>query len=257
MQEDAKLLRQILDNLLAFSFDQERLIKTTNTVQTRSLELNKVLKKQQDLKQQFKHVDDSLFAVSSRNPRITEIILKELSDIHYNLDKTLESLADNNISKGASHQQYTLTAANRSADFLSNVQSQMNMDMQGQGQGKPKPGKGQGSGMQLPDIIKKQEGLGEKMKDGMKPGDKPGEQPGDKPGEGKQKGKAGKGSSGDENSEGEGGSEGNAGKVLDILKEQRQLRDALQKALEKEGMMNQGMNALLQMKDIINFYILK
>jgi hypothetical protein len=250
MQEDAKLLRQILDNLLAFSFDQERLIKTTNSAQTRSLELNKVLKKQQDLKQQFKHVDDSLFAVSSRNPRITEIILKELSDVHYNLDKTLESLADNNISKGASHQQYTLTAANRLADFLSNVQSQMNMDMQGQGQGKPKPGKGQGSGMQLPDIIKKQEGLGEKMKDGMKPGDKPGEQPGDKPGEGKQKGKTGKGSSGDENSEGDGGSEGNAGKVLDILKEQRQLRDALQKALEKEGMMNQGMNALQQMKDI-------
>lgn len=249
MQEDAKLLRQILDNLLAFSFDQERLIKTTNAAQTRSLELNKVLKKQQDLKQQFKHVDDSLFAVSSRNPRISELILKELSDVHYNLDKTLESLADNNIAKGASHQQYTLTAANRLADFLSNVQSQMNMDMQGQGQVKPKPGKGQGSGMQLPDIIKKQEGLGEKMKDGMKPGDKPG----DKPGEGQKSGKDGKdgkGASGEGNQEGENGSEGNAGKVLEILKEQRQLRDALQKALEKEGMMNQGMDALQQMKEI-------
>ena len=34
----------------AFSFDEERLIKTTNSTQTRSLELNKVLKKQQDLK---------------------------------------------------------------------------------------------------------------------------------------------------------------------------------------------------------------
>jgi hypothetical protein len=253
MQEDAKLLRQILDNLLAFSFDQERLIKTTNAAQTRSLELNKVLKKQQDLKQQFKHVDDSLFAVSSRNPRISELILKELSDVHYNLDKTLESLADNNIAKGASHQQYTLTAANRLADFLSNVQSQMNMDMQGQGQGKPKPGKGQGSGMQLPDIIKKQEGLGEKMKDGMKPGDKPGDKPGNKPGEGQKSGKEGKdgkGASGEGNQEGENGSEGNAGKVLEILKEQRQLRDALQKALEKEGMMNQGMDALQQMKEI-------
>jgi hypothetical protein len=249
MQEDAKLLRQILDNLLAFSFDQERLIKTTNAAQTRSLELNKVLKKQQDLKQQFKHVDDSLFAVSSRNPRISELILKELSDVHYNLDKTLESLADNNIAKGASHQQYTLTAANRLADFLSNVQSQMNMDMQGQGQGKPKPGKGQGSGMQLPDIIKKQEGLGEKMKDGMKPGDKPGNKPGEGQKSGKE-GKDGKGASGEGNQEGENGSEGNAGKVLEILKEQRQLRDALQKALEKEGMMNQGMDALQQMKEI-------
>lgn len=246
MQEDAKLLRQILDNLLAFSFDQEQLIKTTNSAQTRSLQLNKVLKKQQELKQQFKHVDDSLFAVSSRNPRITEIIVKELGDVHYNLDKTLESLADNNISKGASHQQYVLTSANRLADFLSNVQSQMNMDMQGQGKGNPKPGKGQGAGMQLPDIIKKQEGLGEKMKEGMKPGD----QPGNQPGEGKQKGKEGSGESGGENQAGENGSEGNAGKVLDILKEQRQLREALQKALEKEGMTNQGMNALQQMKDL-------
>ncbi len=246
LKEDAKLLRQILDNLLAFSFDQERLIASTNSAQTRSLQLNKVLKKQQDLKQQFKHVDDSLFAVSSRNPRITEIILKELGDVHYNLDKTLESLADNAISKGASHQQYVLTSANRLADFLSNVQSQMNMEMQGQGKGTPKPGKGQGAGMQLPDIIKKQDGLGEKMKEGMKPG----EQSGSKPGEGKQKGKEGKGDSGGDNQDGDSGSEGNAGKVLDILKEQRQLRDALQKALEKEGMTNQGMSALQQMKDI-------
>jgi hypothetical protein len=251
-KEDAKLLRQILDNLLAFSFEEEVLIKTTNNAQTRSLELNKILKKQQDLKLQFKHVDDSLFAVASRNPKITEMVFKEINDIHYNLDKSLETLADNNIQKGASHQQYVLTSANRLADLLSNVQSDMNMDASGQGKGKPKPGKGQGSGMQLPDIIKKQEGLGEKMKDGMKPGDKPG----NKPGDGKQKGKDGKdgkqgqGQSGDGNQEGENGSEGNAGKILEILKEQQQLRDALQKALEKEGMSGQGQNTLNQMKDI-------
>jgi len=245
MQEDAKLLRQILDNLLAFSFDEESLIKTTNSSEVRSLQLNKVLKKQQDLKLQFKHVDDSLFAVALRNPKITENILNEVGEIHYNLDKTLETLADNNIQKGASHQQYVLTSANRLADYLSNVQSEMNMEMQGQGSGKGKPKPGGGKGMQLPDIIKQQEGLGEKMKDGMKPGDKPGDKPGEKSGQGKQKGQ-----SGENGEEGENGSEGNAGKVLDILKEQRQLRDALQKALEKEGMLNQGMGALNQMKEI-------
>lgn len=245
MQEDAKLLRQILDNLLAFSFDEETLIKTTNSVQTRSLQLNKVLKKQQDLKLQFKHVDDSLFAVALRNPKITETILNEVGEIHYNLDKTLETLADNNIQKGASHQQYVLTSANRLADYLSNVQSEMNMEMQGQGSGKGKPKPGGGKGMQLPDIIKQQEGLGEKMKEGMKPGEKPGDKPGDKSGQGKQKGQ-----SGENGEDGENGSEGNAGKVLEILKEQRQLRDALQKALEKEGLTGQGQNALNQMKDI-------
>ena len=248
MEEDVKLLRQILDNLLAFSFSEEALIKTTSLSQIRSLELNKVLKQQQNLKLQFKHVDDSLFAISMRNPKITEIILKEVGEIHYNLDKSLETLADNNIAKGASHQQYVLTSANRLADFLSNVQSDMNKEMQGQGQGKPKPGKGSGSGMQLPDIIKKQEGLGEKIKEGMKPGEKPGEKPGDKHGQGNQKGKEGQSVQSGEG--GENGSEGNAGKVLDILKEQRQLRDALQKALEKEGMSGLGQNALNQMKDI-------
>lgn len=245
MQEDAKLLRQILDNLLAFSFDEETLIKTTNTTQTRSLQLNKVLKKQQDLKLQFKHVDDSLFAVALRNPKITETILNEVGEIHYNLDKSLETLADNNIQKGASHQQYVLTSANRLADYLSNVQSEMNMEMQGQGSGKGKPKPGGGNGMQLPDIIKQQEGLGEKIKEGMKPGEKPGDKPGDKSGQGKQKGQSGENGDDDEN-----GSEGNAGKVLEILKEQQQLRDALQKALEKEGMSGQGQNALNQMKDI-------
>lgn len=246
MQEDAKLLRQILDNLLAFSFDEESLIKTTNSSQVRSLQLNKVLKKQQDLKLQFKHVDDSLFAVALRNPKISEKILNEVGEIHYNLDKTLETLADNNIQKGVSHQQYVLTSANRLADYLSNVQSEISMEMQGQGSGKGKPKPGQGKpGMQLPDIIKQQEGLGEKMKEGMKPGDKSGDKSGDKPGQGKQKGQ-----SGENGEDGENGSEGNAGKVLEILKEQQQLRDALQKALEKEGMLNQGMGALNQMKEI-------
>ena len=123
------------------------------------------------------------------------------------------------------------------------------MEMQGQGSGKGKPKPGGGKGMQLPDIIKQQEGLGEKMKDGIKPGEKPGDKSGEKPGEKSGQGKQ-KGQSGENVENGENGSEGNAGKVLDILKEQRQLRDALQKALEKEGMTGQGQNALNQMKDI-------
>lgn len=241
IEEDAKALRQILDNLLTFSFDEESLIKTTKETQSRSLQFNRILKKQQELKNQFKHIDDSLFAVSLRNPMISEIVLNEIGEIHYNLDKTLETLADNNIQKGASHQQYVLSSANKLADFLSNVQNQMQMQMSGQGQGKPQKGKGQG--MQLPDIIKKQEGLGEKIKDGMKSGDKEGQ--GKKPGEKGKEGESGKGSE-----EGENGSEGNAGKVLQILKEQQQLREALQNELDKQGMSGIGQSALDKMKEI-------
>ena len=227
MQEDVKLLRQILDNLLTFSFSQEDLMKDTKQTNPRSLQMNKVLKQQQDLKVQFKHIDDSLFAISLRNKDITENVLNEVGNVHYNVDKSLETLSQSNISKGASHQQYTLTSANKLADFLSNVQQNMMMQMQGQGSGMPKPGKGGGGDMQLPDIMQGQEKLGEKMKGEMK-GDKPGNEPKD----------------------GDGGQEGDAGKVLEILKEQKQLREALQNALEKDGKSGLGQNALNQMKDI-------
>lgn len=244
LQEDVKMLRQILDNLLAFSFSQEELMRDFKSNSSRTLGFNKLLKKQQDLKNQFKHVDDSLFAMSLRNPKITELITKEVGNVQYNVDKAIDNLADNNISKGVSHQQYIISSANKLADFLSDTMNQMQMEMQmqmegqGQGKGKPKPGQGQG-GMQLKDIIKKQEGLAEKMQKGMKKGQKPGDGQPDKNGK-----KGG--------SEGEGvqDGEGNAGEVLEIYKEQQRLREALQKAMEKEGAGGMGQNAAKQMQDI-------
>ncbi len=244
LEEDIAMLRQILDNLLAFSFSQEDLMTKFKNSKIGSPAFNKNLKIQQDLKLQFKHIDDSLFAMSLRNPKIGENITKEIGNAQYNLDKSLETLADAQISKGVSHQQYTVSSSNKLADFLSEILSNMQMSMSGEGKGKPKPG--QGEGMQLPDIIKKQEGLAEKMKDGMKKGQKPGP----KPGEGKEgeKGAAGK-KPGSEGQNGEDG-EGDAQAIMEIYKEQKQLRDALQKELEKQGIGGNGQNTLEQMKQI-------
>ena len=169
MEEDVKMLRQILDNLLAFSFSQEEVMGQFKGLRRGSPSFNKNLKIQQNLKQQFKHVDDSLFAMSLRNPKMAENITAEIGNVHYNIDKSLESLVEAQIPKGLSHQQYTISAANKLADFLSDILNNMQMSMSGMGMGKPKPG--QGEGMQLPDIIKKQEGLGEKMKEGIKKGE--------------------------------------------------------------------------------------
>ncbi|MDH4402723.1 MAG: hypothetical protein QE264_00595 [Flavobacterium sp.] len=263
LEEDVKMLRQILDNLLAYSFSQEDLMKQFKGFKRGSPAFNKDLKIQQNLKQQFKHVDDSLFAMSLRNPKIAENVTKEIGNVHYNIDKALNSFVASQITKGLSHQQYAISASNKLADFLSdalnNMQSEMKMSGSGKG-GKPKPGKGQGSGMQLPDIIKKQEGLGEKMKEGMKKGNKPGK--GTKPGEGekgksKGEGKSGNGTkqSGENGEDGENGEngedgEGNAGEIMKIYQEQKQLREALENALNKEGMGGNGKNAVEQMKQI-------
>ncbi|WP_367268924.1 hypothetical protein [uncultured Flavobacterium sp.] len=249
MEEDVKMLRQILDNLLAYSFSQEDVMDKFKETTSRSASFSKYLKKQQNLKQQFRHVDDSIFAMSLRNPKITEKVTEEVGNVHYYVDKALADLADNKIPRGTSNQQYAITSANKLADFLSDLLNNMQMQMQGMGMGKPQ--QGEGEGMQLPDIIKKQEGLSEQMKKGMKKDGKKGD---DGKGENGEKGKPeeGQGKPGGEGQggEGEGAKEGEAGKLLEIYKEQQQLREALQRELEKKGMGGSGQNALRKMKAI-------
>lgn len=280
LDEDIEMLRQVLDNLLAFSFSQEDLMKQFGNIKRGSISFSKHLKTQQDLKQEFAHVDDSLFALSLRNPKFGDEITKQIGEVHYNLDKSLENLADAQIPKGVSHQQYATTSANKLADFLTDLLNNMQQSMSGMGAGNPKKGQGNGE-MQLPDIIKKQGELGEKAKKGKgkKPGegDKPGQ--GEKPGSEGQEGKSGQGKEGKDGKSGEGKSgkdgksgqgsgsgqggkdgnkdgengedgEGNAKEIMEIYKEQQQLREQLQNELNKRGIGGAGQNAIDQMKAI-------
>jgi hypothetical protein len=270
LEEDVAMLRQVLDNLLAYSLSQENVMKQFKSMKLGSSTYTKNIKVQQNLKQQFKHVDDSLFALSLRNPKVAEDVTKEIGNVQYNVDKAIESLTDVQIPKGVSHQQYAVSSANKLADFLSDLLNNMQMSMSSPGAGKPKPGDGQG--MQLPDIIQKQKGLGDKMKDGMKKGDKPGDKSGDKPGQGKDgksgEGKEGQGKSGQGGKSGDKGSSGKDGKngkgekdgkegddgegdaeaIMEIYKEQVKLREALQKELAKQGLDSQGKSVIDQMK---------
>ena len=243
LEEDIAMLRQILDNLLSFSFSQENILSKFKKIKPGSPSFNTNLKIQQNLKMQFKHIDDSLFSMSLRNPKIGENITKEIGNAVYNLDKSLESLVENQFSKGIVHQQYTISSSNKLANVLADILSNLNMSMSAMSSGKPKPGEGEG--MQLSDIIKKQEGLSQKMKDGLSKGSKPGEGKEGKSGEQSKK----DGDSGKNGSDGEDG-EGDAKAIMEIYKEQKELRDALQNELDKQGVGGIGQNALEQMKSL-------
>ncbi len=266
LEEDVAMLRQILDNLLAYSLSQEDVMKQFKSMKLGSSTFTKNIKIQQNLKQQFRHVDDSLFALSLRNPKVAEDVTKEIGNVQYNMDKAIETLTDVQIPRGVSHQQYAVSSANKLADFLSDLLNNMQMSMPKPGAGKPKPG--DGPGMQLPDIIQKQKGLADKMKEGMKSG----QQQGDKPGEGKDgksgQGQSGQGKDGQGNKSGDKGSSGKDGKngkgekngnegedgegdaeaIMEIYKEQVKLREALQKELAKKGLDSQGKSIIDQMK---------
>lgn len=87
------------------------------------------LKFQNQLKTYFEHIDDSLYVLSLRLPKISVKIKDDLSTTHYNLALSLDNFSENNFSKGISNQRYVMTAVNDLADYLSNILSDMKNSM--------------------------------------------------------------------------------------------------------------------------------
>ena len=249
MEENMDDLRKILENLVIFSFQQEELMNKFNETSTKHPDFGNDLKKQNEIRTYFEHIDDSLYVLSMRVPKISNKIQDDLSTAHYNLDLSLDNFSENRFPQGISNQRYVMTATNSLADYLSNILNSMkeNMSMK---MGKGKKGKGQG--FSLPDLIKKQGELSKKMKEGMKKGDKKGQgKEGKKPGE---KGKAGEkgkngnsgegGESGKNKGKGKGDSNGDLdGELYEIFKQQSLLRQELENAINKNPSDQQGGNA--------------
>ena len=201
--EDAAMLRQILDNLVVFSFKQEDLYTAISNDKDVDIAYSNRIKEQKDLRLLFEHVDDSLFSLSLRREELSEFVNEQITDVFYNIDKALVNFADNKSYQGVSNQKYVLTAANSLSDFLVNVLDSMQQSMQ--------MGKGEGQspdGFQLPDLIRSQDELQKKMNGSRSSGQ---EKPGGSSGSGKQgtsPSSKGSGQSGESGSKGKGGSSG-------------------------------------------------
>ncbi len=205
MQEDVDMLRQILENLLLYSFDQEALMNTFERIDIDNNKYGKYIIEQSNLREHFEHIDDSLFALSLRQPKISERVNSQITEVYFNIDKALGQLTENRIYQGVSSQQYAITATNELASFLSDVLDNMEMSMNAT------PGSGSGeSGPQLPDIIMSQEELNKQMEEGVKKSQEG--QEGKEGEEGKQPGEEGQeGQEGNEGQEGEGQQQGEQG----------------------------------------------
>ncbi|ALJ05603.1 hypothetical protein APS56_10910 [Pseudalgibacter alginicilyticus] len=250
MQEDTEMLRQILDNLVLFSFNQEAVMNQFKDIEVDHNKYAKYLREQNNLKEHFEHIDDSLFALSLRQPKLSENVNIQITEVFYNMDKALKLFADNQVYQGVSNQQFTVTAANNLSDFLSNVLDNMqeNLSMS--------PSSGQGD-MQLPDIIMSQDQLNKMMEEGMKKGDsgKPeqngnGENDNNKSSD-KQKTKLGQGEGeGEKQPLANGFSNDSNGELYEIYQKQQLLRQSLEDKLTKDGMGSNGQNLVRKMEEI-------
>jgi len=249
IQEDAEMLRQILDNLLLFSFEQEHLMEQFSQIDINHNKYGSLLIKQKQLREHFEHIDDSLFQLSLRQPKISEIVNTHITDVYFNIDKSMNQLSENELYQGVASQQYTITSTNELANFLSDILANMQA-MMGASSGSGQSGS-EGE-MQLPDIIMNQEQIRKQMEQGMQQ---------NKEGKPQNQGEGKEGSDGNSNQksgeEGEQQGEGNEsqneemfGEILKIYQQQQQLRQELEDKLRKSGNINQGKSLLDKMEEI-------
>ena len=136
---------------------------------------------------------------------------ENLSEIHYNLDQSLDNFSENRVDQGISNQQYVMTSVNYLADFLNNMLDNM--------QNSRSSGEGSGNFFSLPDLIQKQKGLLEQMQQRMQ-----------KNNDGKN-GKTGK----QKNQQNKDGDEQLIGDLFKIHQQQQMLRQELEEAIKESG----------------------
>ncbi len=177
MEEDMKALRQLLENLVNLSFDQEDLIDDIGRTSINTPRYVDLVQDQYKLKDDFRLIEDSLQALSKRIFQIESYVLEKVTEVKRDMKDGIEDLEERKKPQASDHQQRTMKNVNDLALMLSEVMQQMQQQMAQQMQGNQmcnNPG-GQGSNGKVPKdkLSQGQKSLGEKMqemKEGMEKG---------------------------------------------------------------------------------------
>ncbi|MBP9872594.1 MAG: DUF4175 domain-containing protein [Haliscomenobacter sp.] len=129
MMEDMQALRQLLENLVGLSFDQEDLIKNLDKTEINTPRYTELVEEQFKLKDDFGLVEDSLQALAKRVFQIESFVTGKVGDIKDNMRLSLDDLEERRKFQAADHQQRAMTNINDLALMLSEVMNQMQQQM--------------------------------------------------------------------------------------------------------------------------------
>ncbi|MEO1253596.1 MAG: hypothetical protein AAFY41_01740, partial [Bacteroidota bacterium] len=161
MQANLDQLRDILDNLVKLSFNQEEIMlemREVNQSDPRFLELSQ---DQLKLKDDAKVIQDSLLSLASKVVQISSFITREVGSINDNINEAIEYLKDRNRGRALSSQQFAMTSINNLALLLDDTMQQMQMSM-AESMGNSSSGEKQ-KPQGMPDLQELQNQLGEKI----------------------------------------------------------------------------------------------
>ena len=173
--EDMDALRQILENLVYFSIEEEGLMLEFEALEKDNPQYVSMMHKQQELRDASYIIEDSLFALSKRVPQISSKVNSEINAINSKTLSAINNLRERYTVKAVKDQQFVMTSANNLAVMLSEILKSMQEEMASDlpssqqcekpGKGSPKPG----------DLKRMQKELNEqieKMKEQMLKGEK-------------------------------------------------------------------------------------
>ncbi len=235
-KEDARMMRRVLENVIYLSFEQEKLINSTKKISTQSPSYPKIGQKQKSLLEDFRIVEDTLYKIASRQPKVKKMIFEEVDKINQNSERAIQRLVERQSNQAISDEQFAMAAYNKLglmlSESLKNIEAEEEEDENEMGSDascdNPKNGKKKKQSMNLDKLAEMQSQLNEQMEelkkkmDGKKEGDKA---EGKKPGE-----KEGSGSEGKNGKDGSTGSD--AKEMARIAAQQQAIRNALKEIEE-------------------------
>jgi len=178
--ENMDNIRQLLENVLTFSFDQEDIMSGMKPLSYKAPQYKEYVVRQKNLSDNFTVIRDSINALSSRVPGLSSVVSSDVMTIRKELASVMDHLGNSSKYQAQVSQQKVLTSANNLALLLSEVLDQMQdqqMQMQSnssscnkcknKGQGQPQPNKQMG---QMRDMQQQLKNQMQQMLDQMKSG---------------------------------------------------------------------------------------
>ncbi|PID95016.1 MAG: hypothetical protein CSA95_01685 [Bacteroidetes bacterium] len=179
MAEDARSLRQTLDNLVQLSFMQEDLMAALAVMKRSDPAYVELIRDQNSIRASLEVVKDSLQALGKRQLAIRPFIMDKINELNGYMATSITFLTEYRISLALKDQQYGMTAMNDLALLLSEAMDQMQQQMQSMSGGGesssscPSSGGGKEGSMDVSTMRQLQEQLNkqlEELQQGMKSG---------------------------------------------------------------------------------------
>ena len=118
-------IQYLADNILAYSFQQEKLMDAMSGISALDPSLTGYLDRQKELRQYEKQLRDTLYLLSKQTPQISVATSREALNWKYYTEQALSDFEDSKYQDGRVKQQFSMASANNLALYLSEALIQL------------------------------------------------------------------------------------------------------------------------------------